>query len=109
MMQRRFARATCLAMVGTFILASCGSDDKSSTATTAAAATTAAPATSAATGSSTATSGSTATTGGASGGTIGVILPDSKSSVRWETADRKYLDAAITAAGFKADIQNAEG
>jgi D-xylose transport system substrate-binding protein len=43
------------------------------------------------------------------GGTIGVILPDSKSSARWETADRKYLTEAIKAAGFEADIQNAEG
>ena len=40
---------------------------------------------------------------------IGVILPDSASSARWETADRKFLDAAFTAAGVKADIQNAQG
>jgi len=39
---------------------------------------------------------------------IGVILPDSKSSVRWETADRKYLAAAFTAAGVEYDIQNAQ-
>ncbi|MCU1387401.1 MAG: sugar transporter substrate-binding protein, partial [Ilumatobacteraceae bacterium] len=92
-------------MVGTFILASCGSDSKSSSST-AAATTVASTATTTAAGGSTAES--TATTGGASGsGTIGVILPDSKSSVRWETADRKYLEAAITAAGFTADIQNA--
>ncbi|MEV0272936.1 substrate-binding domain-containing protein [Hamadaea sp. NPDC050747] len=39
---------------------------------------------------------------------IGVILPDSKSSARWETADRKYLEAAFKAAGIKADIQNAQ-
>ncbi|HET8660670.1 MAG TPA: substrate-binding domain-containing protein, partial [Micromonosporaceae bacterium] len=40
---------------------------------------------------------------------IGVILPDSKSSVRWETADRKYLSEAFTAAGIDHDIQNAQG
>lgn len=40
---------------------------------------------------------------------IGVILPDSKSSVRWETADRPYLSAAFKAAGVDYDIQNAEG
>jgi D-xylose transport system substrate-binding protein len=40
---------------------------------------------------------------------IGVILPDSKSSVRWETADRPYLEAAFKAAGVKYDIQNAQG
>ncbi|NUR71411.1 MAG: substrate-binding domain-containing protein [Hamadaea sp.] len=39
---------------------------------------------------------------------IGVILPDSKSSARWETADRKYLEAAFKAAGVKYDIQNAQ-
>ena len=27
---------------------------------------------------------------------IGVILPDSASSARWETADRQYLEAAFT-------------
>jgi D-xylose transport system substrate-binding protein len=39
---------------------------------------------------------------------IGVILPDSKSSARWETADRKYLKAAFDAAGVDSDIQNAQ-
>lgn len=45
----------------------------------------------------------------ASKGKIGVILPDSKSSARWETADRKYLSEAFKAAGVSYDIQNAEG
>ncbi|WP_039799969.1 sugar ABC transporter substrate-binding protein [Nocardia araoensis] len=40
---------------------------------------------------------------------IGVILPDSKTSARWETADRKYLQQAFDAADVKADIQNAQG
>lgn len=39
---------------------------------------------------------------------IGVILPDSKSSARWETADRKYLEAAFKTAGVDYDIQNAQ-
>lgn len=39
---------------------------------------------------------------------IGVILPDSKSSARWETADRKYLAEAFEAAGVEYDIQNAQ-
>ena len=39
---------------------------------------------------------------------IGVILPDSASSARWETADRKYLEAAFKAAGVQFDIQNAQ-
>ncbi len=40
---------------------------------------------------------------------IGVILPDSASSARWETADRKYLEAAFKAAGVDYDIKNAGG
>ena len=39
---------------------------------------------------------------------IGVILPDSASSARWETADRKYLEAAFKTAGVDYDIQNAQ-
>ncbi len=40
---------------------------------------------------------------------VGVILPDSKSSARWETADRKFLKEAFDAAGVDSDIQNAQG
>ena len=40
---------------------------------------------------------------------IGVILPDTESSVRWETADRPALGAAFDAAGVDYDIQNAQG
>jgi D-xylose transport system substrate-binding protein len=40
---------------------------------------------------------------------VGVILPDSASSARWETADRKYLTDAFTAANIQFDIQNAGG
>ncbi|GAA0534094.1 substrate-binding domain-containing protein [Paractinoplanes ferrugineus] len=42
-------------------------------------------------------------------GKVGVILPDTKSSARWATADVKYLTAAFNAAGVQADIQNAQG
>ncbi|GIH69508.1 sugar ABC transporter substrate-binding protein [Sphaerimonospora thailandensis] len=45
----------------------------------------------------------------AKAGKVGVILPDSKSSARWETADRKYLEEAFKAAGVEYDIQNAQG
>jgi D-xylose transport system substrate-binding protein len=52
-------------------------------------------------------------TGSSSGapktGKVGVILPDSASSARWETADRKYLTEAFTAGGVESDIQNAGG
>lgn len=40
---------------------------------------------------------------------IGVILPDTKSSVRWETKDRPALEEAFTNAGIDYTIQNAEG
>ncbi len=41
--------------------------------------------------------------------TVGVILPDTKSSVRYETQDRPNLTAAFQAAGVKVNIQNAQG
>jgi len=40
---------------------------------------------------------------------VGVILPDTKSSARWETADRPSLTKAFADAGVKADIENAQG
>ena len=42
-------------------------------------------------------------------GKVGVILPDTKSSVRWETKDRPALEEAFKAAGVDYTIQNAEG
>ena len=47
--------------------------------------------------------------GGDAAGKIGVILPDTESSVRWESADRPALEAAFKEAGVEYDIQNAEG
>ncbi|MEV4759794.1 substrate-binding domain-containing protein [Micromonospora sp. NPDC049559] len=46
--------------------------------------------------------------GGAKTPKIGVILPDSKSSGRWEGADRPFLEQAFKAAGVQYDIQNAQ-
>jgi D-xylose transport system substrate-binding protein len=40
---------------------------------------------------------------------VAVLLPDTQSSVRWETADRPLLAAAFKAAGVPATIQNAQG
>lgn len=45
----------------------------------------------------------------AANGKVGVILPDTKSSVRWETKDRPALEAAFKSAGVDYTIQNAEG
>ncbi len=73
-------------------LTACG-DDESSTGT----------------GSEPDSSSSSAPDGGEVDGKIGVILPDTESSVRWESADRPALEAAFDAAGVEYDIQNAEG
>src|SRR3954471_21511392 len=40
---------------------------------------------------------------------VGVILPDTQSSARWENADRPLLGDAFKAAGVDSDIQNANG
>jgi D-xylose transport system substrate-binding protein len=47
--------------------------------------------------------------GGDKPGKVAVLLPDSKSSVRWETVDRPFLKQAFDAAGVENEIQNAEG
>ncbi len=54
-------------------------------------------------------SASDTSSNGGSAGKIGVILPDTKSSVRWESADRPALEAAFEEAGVEYSIQNAEG
>jgi D-xylose transport system substrate-binding protein len=47
--------------------------------------------------------------GGGGGTDVGVILPDTTTSVRWEQQDRPNLEKAFSDAGLKADIQNAQG
>jgi D-xylose transport system substrate-binding protein len=47
--------------------------------------------------------------GGGALGSVGVILPDTKSSARWENNDRPSLSKAFTDAGITSDIQNAQG
>ncbi|KAA9105612.1 sugar ABC transporter substrate-binding protein [Microbacterium rhizomatis] len=53
--------------------------------------------------------GGTTTAAAADAGRACVILPDAASSPRWENFDRKYLQEGLQAAGFEADIQNAQG
>jgi D-xylose transport system substrate-binding protein len=86
------------------LLAACSSGSSTTASSTSAAAGSSAAGSSAAGGSS-----SAAASGAASGttGKIGVILPDTKSSARWETQDRPNLEAAFKAAGVEYDIQNA--
>jgi D-xylose transport system substrate-binding protein len=50
--------------------------------------------------------------GGGGGGSkpqVAVLLPDSKSSVRWETVDRPLLQKALSDGGTDPTITNAEG
>jgi D-xylose transport system substrate-binding protein len=48
------------------------------------------------------------TTGGG-GAKVGVILPDTASSARYEAFDRPLLDKALRAEGLDPDIENAQG
>jgi len=47
--------------------------------------------------------------GSGSGVKVGVILPETASSARWEGFDKPMLTAAMKAEGLDADIQNAQG
>jgi D-xylose transport system substrate-binding protein len=53
--------------------------------------------------------------GGSTGGNqngkarVGVILPDTKSSQRWDTADPRFLTQAFKQAGVPFEIKNAQG
>jgi D-xylose transport system substrate-binding protein len=58
--------------------------------------------------SSTSTSGG-ASTSGNKAQKVGVLLPDTKSSVRWESFDRPLLQQAFKAAGVPVTIDNAQG
>jgi D-xylose transport system substrate-binding protein len=55
--------------------------------------------------------GQTSTAGGAAGaaGKVGVILPETASSARWEGFDKPMLEKALRAQGFEVDVQNAQG
>src|SRR3954466_11004263 len=58
--------------------------------------------------------GGGSSSGGSSSGSssadkVAVLLPDTKSSVRWETADRPLLQQAFKSAGVPVTIQNAQG
>ncbi|GGP40367.1 sugar ABC transporter substrate-binding protein [Saccharothrix coeruleofusca] len=52
----------------------------------------------------------TNTNSGSNGGEkVGVILPETKSSARWEGFDKPLLEKALKAEGLDPDIQNAQG
>ena len=84
------ARVAAAAMIGAlaFTVAACGSDSNSGSG-------------------SSGSSGATSTPEAKA--KVGVILPDTQSSARWENADRPLLADAFKAAGVESDIQNANG
>lgn len=89
---RRTVPVIAVAAAVSIGLAACGSDNKSSS------------------GAGGQTQG--AATGGEIKGKVAVLLPDSKSSARWENNDRPLLGKAFEAAGLREDqytIDNAEG
>ena len=99
-MRTRSLALVVTAATSALVLAACGSSSSSGSSSSAAASSEAPASSSAPAESSSAPAGP---------GKVGVILPDSASSARWETADRKYLSEAFAAAGVEADIQNAGG
>ncbi len=70
-----------------FAVAACGSDNNSSSSS----------------------SGGSSTTSGNKAQKVGVLLPDTKSSVRWESFDRPLLQEAFKSAGVPVTIDNAQG
>jgi D-xylose transport system substrate-binding protein len=72
----------------TFAVAACGSDDNNSTSSS---------------------GGGASTTSANKAQKVGVLLPDTKSSVRWESFDRPLLQAAFKSAGVPVTIDNAQG
>jgi D-xylose transport system substrate-binding protein len=87
MRYRAWLIAALMAAIGAVVFAGCGGDDDS--------------------GGSSGASGSSSS--GGDKGKVAVLLPDSKSSVRWETVDRPFLKKAFDDAGIGNEIQNAEG
>jgi D-xylose transport system substrate-binding protein len=76
--------AACLAVLGLAVaVGACGSDDNSG--------------------------GGSSGGGGGKADKVGVLLPDTKSSVRWESFDRPLLQKAFKAAGVPVTIENAQG
>lgn len=86
-MKQRIATAIGVTAAAALVLAACGSSDDTATETTE----------------------EVFEEVAAAGGTACVILPNSQSSDRWENQDRPALQATFEAAGFTANIQNAQG
>jgi D-xylose transport system substrate-binding protein len=79
----RFASLVAVGVLGFGALAACGNDDDGGSG-----------------------SGGSSDSGSAE---VGVILPDTTTSPRWESQDRPSLEKAFDDAGITSDIQNADG
>ncbi|AYF74852.1 sugar ABC transporter substrate-binding protein [Nocardia yunnanensis] len=90
--RRRVYAAAALALSGLLTITACGSNSSSSGGSS----------------SASASSGGSSSGGGANG-TVGVILPETASSARWESFDKPLITKALNDAGFDADVQNAQG
>jgi D-xylose transport system substrate-binding protein len=84
-MRRTVVALSAIAM-GLAVFAGCGGDDDSSSS-----------------------GGGGEKSGGSEAQKVAVLLPDTKSSVRWETADKPLLQKAFDDAGVPVEIQNAQG
>ena len=100
-MRLKTTAAVGILAAGSLLLAAaCSSSSDTASSTTSAAASS---------GASSAASSAAGSGAAGTAGKIGVILPDTKSSARWETQDRPNLEAAFKQAGVEFDIQNANG
>jgi D-xylose transport system substrate-binding protein len=88
-MRKRFVGLVAVGAASLLGLTACGGSDSSSSTASAGGGASSSPA--------------------AAKGKVGVILPDTASSARWEGADRPLLKQAFDAAGVDSDIQNAGG
>jgi D-xylose transport system substrate-binding protein len=112
-MSKKIIGAVAGLAAASLLVAACGGSSTSSASSSAAAVVSSAAAVAssaaAAVSSAAPAASSAAASAVAAGGKVCVILPDTKSSARWESADRPFLEAAFTAAGLESDIQNAQG
>jgi D-xylose transport system substrate-binding protein len=91
---RKSALALIVAgLAASLVMSACSSSSKSGSSTSGGAA----------------AGGGATSAGGAVKGKVGVILPDTQSSARWESFDKPLLTAAFQAAGVQAEVQNALG
>lgn len=98
-----------MVLVLVLVAAACSDDDGDDTTTTAAGDETTTTAAADETTTTAAADETTTTAEAMAEGSIWVLLPDSATSPRWETDDRRFFDEAFTEAGIDYNIVNAEG